>query len=778
MKKITDNIINHTKDRIVPIIVVLLILMSLGAYVNGSAYVYETGTNGSFAILNENDPVTQTFYVDGRYSWKKDSYGVYFSIFNQELKGDVHFSLSQNGQLVDEKYVSLKSLNPSQWYFPKMKFDKLSAGEAEISVILTEPNEDVCLNLCNLKEGMYEATGSSITQEGQMIAQYFYLPYRDKANRLSLPVYILLALLLTVGLPGLISTKKIKNITPICLVLAFVCMQFLKNPVLFFEPSYAESMTNYMGNALHHGIGALKVSDANYLPLLERVITLVLVNVLHISPYASLYIMQYFAYVAAGCLYAFFIARPFDKVMDVNNRYALILSIMLGSYYFETMTFINYIIYGAFLLLFYISDTSAWKKYEYAVLCVAAALVCLSKGSFVVLLPGAALVLILFNKRLNKREVIFSLVLMLTSVVQLAYSLSQDALGRWGDESASGVAKLIKLCYGVLNDFVGTVFMTSGSIVTSLDRVSVLLCCLAVVFLICLLVKYINIFREKKDDEYLKSLLIITVLILGFCGFFRISLGGMDPRFAIDTSNKLFNESMTHFEDYSFADRHTAILYALSVAFVVLLLVKAKEKWGEKTVNVLCLVWCIIILAGSSNLNANWILTDNDNGIRPSVYTQLSELSAVRNLKETDYTAIPVMPSGWLYNSGEINMNVLGEDVFGWAGESADYDYGKKGLSVLDGNLATDYIVTEVFCGRANRIKCQALKLTVYGENDAVLAEKIQCNPPDRRLVAFRLDEPLLGVERFEITAEDGSAVALEEGIYVGSLNMDKIVEK
>ena len=123
-------------------------------------------------------------------------------------------------------------------------------------------------------------------------------------------------------------------------------------------------------------------------------------------------------------------------------------------------------------------------------------------------------------------------------------------------------------------------------------------------------------------------------------------------------------------------------------------------------------------------------------------------------------------------------MNVLGEDVFGWAGESADYDYGKKGLSVLDGNLATDYIVTEVFCGRANRIKCQALKLTVYGENDAVLAEKIQCNPPDRRLVAFRLDEPLLGVERFEITAEDGSAVALEEGIYVGSLNMDKIVEK
>lgn len=791
MKKIKIDF-SILKMNIFAFTILVLIVLSLAQYIDGSRYSFVTGNSGAFSQIVYGAKISQEVTIDDAYRWNAESWGAEVISYSMNPVGKVVFTLEQNGKLIDTDAIPVKNIgNSGECVYPALKFNKLKSGAATISIELSDECEEVYVMLTPTFQNMKDCIGPMVPESGLMMSQAYSLIYKDVENSLSYVVAFVLAIFLGLGLKlaivaseNKVADNKKNGLVLFCLSIGiFVCMQYLRNTALFFNPCYAEAPLNYLGNALNRGVHAFGVSDANYLPLFQRIISVLIVRILHIPAYASLVILQLLAFVISGAFYSLLMLEPFKNRLSPVARFVVTVTVMFGSYYFETVTFINFIIYGAFLLLFYISDTDIWSKTGFVIITVMAGFTCMSKGSFVVMLPASAALLILYGMRMNLRERIFSGVLALSSVVQLVCSMKLGAMEKWGNSVTRDMGDYFKLGYCTLQDYVNTVFMSAGSLVTLLNPVAILLVILAVAFLMYLLLQMILDYKNKTENDDNKRLMMISVMILGFCAFFRLSLSRMDERFRVDGSYHLITKAMNTYNDFARASRHTAILYALSVAFVVSVLAMVAKYLGEKKSTTFALIWCSVILLGCGSLNLNGLLSVHEHAMRESRFDGSCELSLMKHLQPGQPVVIPVLPTGWSYATGPVEVVSLGENRYSWQEEmTPQSNYGILTFSSLPENYVASGVaeisavdlksgIQEVIIAKNNKLITSVYSLKVLDGAGNEIATVSQNNDPRSTLTTFYFDTPIAGASKLVVVDANGQQMNIENCMYVVIVN-------
>lgn len=184
---------------------------------------------------------------------------------------------------------------------------------------------------------------------------------------------------------------------------------YLRDSSIYLQPTYAEAVTNFLKFAREKKFAEnLLITDAGYLPLLPRLITLFIVKVLRVPSAYALYLMQFTACLLCSMIWSFFVLYPFHRLMKLPGRILWCILVMLTCFYEETLFFTNHAYWGIyFLLLMMIADLNAFPRWLYAVLTAFGAGLCLSKGTYAVVLPLAVLALIFFYRGMDRREKVF-----------------------------------------------------------------------------------------------------------------------------------------------------------------------------------------------------------------------------------------------------------------------------------------------------------------------------------------------------------------------------------
>ena len=136
--------------------------------------------------------------------------------------------------------------------------------------------------------------------------------------------------------------------------------------------------------------------------------------------------------------------------------------VMMTCFCEETLFFTNHAYWGIYLLLLLLmADLAAIPRWVYAGLLGAASLICLSKGTYAVMLPLMFLYLLLFWKSIGRRARLFAFVTGAASLLQLLYSFGgQGDGGGWIDAASMGQAAYWLRLAGRLAVELGAVLLT------------------------------------------------------------------------------------------------------------------------------------------------------------------------------------------------------------------------------------------------------------------------------------------------------------------------------
>lgn len=225
------------------------------------------------------------------------------------------------------------------------------------------------------------------------------------------------------------------------LTVMFMAVIYVLDSSIYLEPTYAEAVTNFLRYAREEKLTAnLLIADAGYLPLLPRLITLFYVKLLRVPSSCALYFMQVTACLLCSMVWAFFVLPPFRGLMRFPNRILWCILVMMTCFCEETLLFTNHAYWGIYLLLLLLAaELSEFPGWIYAILLGAAALICLSKGTYAVMLPLMAAYLLFFWKSIGRRDRLYAGVTGAAAMLQLLYSFSgQGDGGGWIDMVAMG----------------------------------------------------------------------------------------------------------------------------------------------------------------------------------------------------------------------------------------------------------------------------------------------------------------------------------------------------
>lgn len=346
--------------------VLLLLILSMGKYcLNGERYVFETeNTADEVLLLNTGNSISQQIIIDKRSKWNTDSYGVKLS-YDSDKSGKLKFIVSQNENIQQQYTEDLKTLRLKDgWYvFQGFDYSKLKRSEAVITIEAVKGSVGVFAteNTYNIPNCMLDGRDT-----GKTLVQRYMVPYVNREYILRLFLYIVFVLLLF-GMGYILTcreeNKRICNIAQLAALASYIIIVYIYNSSFFFEPTWAEAVTNFMSAAKTERLWKnIIMSDAGYLPLFQRLITVFLIQILHMTAYDALFLMQIIAYMLTGYMLSFFCKINYRGYLDLKCRFIVSLIIMMQTFNHETGAFINFIVYGIYVMfLFLIADSKEWS---------------------------------------------------------------------------------------------------------------------------------------------------------------------------------------------------------------------------------------------------------------------------------------------------------------------------------------------------------------------------------------------------------------------------------
>lgn len=451
----------------------LLILLVLSRYVVNGEPVDVKSDEAEISIelpVCDGMEILQPLIITEEMNWRQGYYALRFAHCDADGEGRIIYTVTQ-GETVQTGNLALRDIRAGAWtQLDEMSPGRLECGEAVLS-LRTQGVTEGALAIAAGPDyyGFGIADYNGVKQDLTLAQAYHYhitgMEYRIRLFCYGLVALCAVMLVLLTGNGRIGERGKCLAVFGILTVL-FMAVIYLLDSSIYLEPTYAEAVTNFLQNAGEKKLTEnLLITDAGYLPLLPRLITLFFVKVIRIPSAFALYLMQMTACLICSMIWSFFVLHPFEGLMKLSGRILWCMLVMLTCFCEETIFFTNHAYWGIyFLLLMMLADLKAFPGWIYAGLTIFGALFCLSKGTYAVVLPLAVLAMVFFYRSMDRREKVFLCTIGAAAFLQILYSFSgQGDGGGWISASAGGgIAWWFRLICRVFVEFTAYLLLPFG----------------------------------------------------------------------------------------------------------------------------------------------------------------------------------------------------------------------------------------------------------------------------------------------------------------------------
>lgn len=762
---------------------VFIILLALSRYlVNGTPVDVRSDMAETEVALFDGIKIRQPLIIEEDANWRQGYYAVQFGHCDQDCDGSAIFTLVQ-GDLREEMSIPLSEITvKADTHLKELNFGKLESGEAQL-IISTEGVSETQLSLYGSKD--YYGFGNICiddTEQDITLAQvyhYHVMTYEYILRLLCFGVVILgfvgLCILIVWQNGQTEENPKVCRAVFAIMTVLFMAIIYIFDSSIYLEPTYAEAVTNFLHYAREESFAAnLLITDAGYLPLFQRLITLFYVKVLRIPSTCVLYVMQFTACLLCSMTWAFFVLRPFRRWMRLQNRILVSLLIMITCFCEETIFFTNFVYWGiALLLLLMISRMEDFSRIAYAVLLVCGLLICLSKGAYVIMLPFMLIYLIFFYSDIGLRNRIYAGVISAASLMQLLYSFSGRGEGsNWiSRENMGQLGYWLRLICRMFIEFSAYLLTPFGTDIQSLRVLTAVLTVFIGIAVIGGFVKKIllpGIQGKKKKEQWIA---IYTMILFQFIviAFYLVTVksvpGSWSGIFKIR-----FDQMGDKYEIFSNVGYYMLLIVGSGLVkqTVETLAVKSgKWKCAGTIAEQYGMLFVLVLFCVSSPMLrlSGW----GEAAVSDSRVYEKDINASWWNSKEIiseNAFFVPVRANNWAYSRNTTLYQVGSEQYFE---ETSGINLGEiepgyhSEYSVTDIEMTNNLI--EVMIDRPMRIGMQVYQAELLDAEGNVLAVAQQLDTNHNRKCVFRLREPVSGTQAIRIVDGEGNLVYYKDYI-------------
>lgn len=764
----------RSKENIYIFLIGLLLVLTTYKYVcRGETYIFETDRSTEMITITTDNVVSQDIIIDKNAKWRNDTYSISFEPFLNNINGVIEFELWQNDVRIQRYQSTLSEIYNQQengfYALTQFNYSKLDAGVATIIIKGIDLNQEVHLYIVDNTYNLPNCISDGINTGKTLVQKYDY--YFDNIEYyVRLAMYAIFVIGIFVSFYVIFNmdeSKRVCNFIQIMLGISYVALSYIYSSIFFFEPVWAEAVTNFMHNALNKSIlENLVIPDAGYLPLFQRLISLIIIKVLKIKAYYALYIMQMLAYVISGYVLSFFVKIQFKSYMSLRYRYIINLIFIMQMTTNLTGAFINFINYGIIIILMYfLANSDEWSKAEFIGICIFSGISCMSKGQYVIIFPFMILCYFVFRGSFNKRDKIFLGTCFIGALVQFIYYFFSPYGGNWIGSSEQD-NYIIKLVFECIRDVPMSFFSILGQNITAINGMSLLIVIVFWGITICFFAKNVLLKWRKKEsiDRDTRNICMMFVFLGAQCLFFKLTRAGVISGYDIATD-----------EFWSFYTREVSWRYELfgyvPVLLIGLIIVRISKQYIHKNIEkaTVILFFCCIMIA-NPRLQIKGIGTDFYTQNRDYLSNMKTEYCLLKGIEEAECRVVPIQPDIWTYRKNAeiylIGDNVLGlDDIINLPYEE-DVTKGKVSLSNLF-LLNRDSGLWQVFVEKSNLVNCNKYKLILKDDNAEIIGRIEQDNTEYQKLVSFTFQDAVYGVSDIEILDSQDNSVNIENAVYV-----------
>ena len=410
------------KKRLPFIFLFLGILISCVSYIisNTEIKIFTNDIN----VEAENEILKGTrIYQDIYIPKNLKKYGIIFATYARKNTGKIRVKIVQ-GSIEKEELIDVSKLKDNDVRYLNLNYKAFKKGIARLIIegvdgtsgnaVTVYKSEDISLGKMVVNN---QNTGKGILQK---------MEYREANSMTKIQIVLtIFVFFLLIYIDKLIEEKKDKKLYFVTVILMYLLLTIKAPTITVFTEPFAEIVTNYFVNATTmKTINALFSTDAGYLSLYSRLITLIVIKGFRMSPQISVILMQNFAILLMLFINSLFILNNYKKYGNIFFRFTV--SLILGSFsifpFFETHVFVDLPYFNLVaIILISLLDFESLSKKKFILLMISVPILCFSKSYFLLFLPISVLISIIFWKKIYRRQKIYLFLLGLSALFQVMY---------------------------------------------------------------------------------------------------------------------------------------------------------------------------------------------------------------------------------------------------------------------------------------------------------------------------------------------------------------------
>ena len=689
----------------------------------------------------KNTKISQEIYIPK--NMKK--YGIVFATYARNNRGSVKVKIIQNTVKL-EKVIDISKLEDNQLEDIDLNYNKLKEGKA---LLLIEGIDGVPGNSITIYESSDISLGKAVinnkeTKKG-IVQEIEYLKITKIVKIQVILTMILMVILMYFNKLLKEPEKESKKIYIITIIIMY-CFISIKFPIMTIctEP-YAEIITNFFFNASTKSMFKnLLISDAGYLPLYQRIVSLIIVKSFSFSPKVSVILMQNILILIMLSISSTFVLKEYKKYGTIFFRFiiCLILSGFPMLNISEVYTFINVGYFNLVgVILISLLNLKKLNQKTFIFLMIITFFLCLSKAHFIVLFPIVVMIYAIFRKKMFKREKIFLFSIAFSTFIQFIYTYMNK--NKWSSNEQK--IKLFKSIEAMFYNVVQHLIYFFFSNVSTDSNIFGLNC----IFLIIVFISIISSFYYFYKYRNKESIILISLILLIFgVTMFNIKAGiwSLDSWIKATGIMKL---------------RHSFFIL-ISIIFSMILLIYNyfKDKKEKLLKNSFYTILGLTIFIRALVFDNQYITMSKENSFSDwNIYSKF--------YKENEYI-IPINPEYW-YIKKNINVHYIG--YRDGVGEMFKDDKKSKFLNhdiqqIHEINFDFPIFLTHLFLTRLRENNFDKLKIKGYDSYGNVVVELDQLNDKTRKYIGFR-NYKKVAISKIEIlNKESQKSYVIPEIIY------------
>ena len=365
-------------------------------------------------VVGENEILKGTrIYQDIYIPQNLKKYGIIFATYARKNTGKIKVKIVQNS-VEKEELIDVSKLKDNDVRYINLNYKAFKKGIARLIIegvdgtpgnaVTVYKSEDISLGKMVVNN---QNTGKGILQK---------MEYREANSMTKVQIVLtIFVFFLLIYIDKLIEEKKDKKLYFVTVILMYLLLTIKSPGMTVFTEPFAEIVTNYFVNATTmKTINALFSTDAGYLPLYSRLITLIVIKGFRMSPQITVILMQNFAILLMLFINSLFILNNYKKYGNIFFRFTV--SLILGSFsifpFFETHVFVDLPYFNLVaIILISLLDFETLSKKRFTLLMIITSILCFSKSYSLLFLPISVLIFIIFWKKISKRQKIYLCIL-------------------------------------------------------------------------------------------------------------------------------------------------------------------------------------------------------------------------------------------------------------------------------------------------------------------------------------------------------------------------------